>query len=183
MEERDETIGALRRELAVQEVRLRTLERGAVTALAVVSAAALVLGSVMPWIVDEKTDTWGGTTSSTYRLGIFALQVVTDHDIGGDDLTVLFGISFAVFALTTFAAVLVLGGLATASAVGPVVRGVLTTFLVCCGLGATLVTLSPMMHDADAVHWSALLVWGAGAVLAMTLMHAETLRAWSQPSA
>lgn len=175
---RSEELKALHRRVARVELRVTLLERGVVTVLACAAFAALVIGAVMPWLVEERSDEFGDPRTTTARLGLFAIQVLADPN-AGDELSVLFAIAFGVLAVTTLWALVVLARILGGDTIGEAQALALTVLLVCCVVGALLVTLWALGEEPESVRWIGLALWSTGVALTLALMQSAQLREWT----
>ena len=181
MEEKDPRSGELRQQVALLEQRVQHLERGIRTALALLAAVALVVGSFLPWIVEVTTDDAGGDLTRTFRLGTYAVRTFAEGGAADDGAVALFGIAFGVLALTTIGALLALGVIAVDGHVPSGLRSALSVLLVCCMAGASLVTLMAASSEGSTVHWGALGLWCVGAALAFVALRPHRPREPATP--
>lgn len=168
----------LRRRVARTELRVTQLERGVVTVLAWAALAGLVIGAVMPWILSESTDEDGDTRMMTARLGLFAIQILADPTAEGE-ISILFVIAFGILTVTTLWALVSLLRILGGDTIGEGQALALTLLLVCCVIGAMIVTLWAVGEDPEVVRWTGPALWATGVALTLALLQSPRLREWT----
>lgn len=151
--------------------RVDELELIIVRILGAVAILALLSGLLRPWILDGDED-----SGRVYRLGTFALQAIglnPDHRA----LEVALALGFALLSLSSLAAI----GLVITAMNGewPArwVTGAVIGLLVCCLVGAGLMTIVAAGRTSSSVpgevHWGTYLLWVFGVLLSCWVLRTQ----------